>query len=110
MNKMSICVWFDRGKAREAAEFYASVFPDSRVGEGHASAAVNPSAKEGEEPPFKKDLVQQILVPFPIESSLSVTAWSAVKGRSSGPIASPRQRMTARSMTLESSRTLPGHG
>ena len=49
MSKMTICLWFDRGKAREAAEFYASVFPDSHVGKGHASAADNPSAKAGEE-------------------------------------------------------------
>ena len=49
MSKMTICLWFDRGQAREAAEFYASVFPDSQVGEGHASAADNPSAKQGEE-------------------------------------------------------------
>src|SRR4051795_5910042 len=49
MSKMATCLWFDHGKAREAAEFYASVFPDSRVGEGHASAADNPSAKAGEE-------------------------------------------------------------
>jgi predicted 3-demethylubiquinone-9 3-methyltransferase (glyoxalase superfamily) len=46
---MTTCLWFDHGKAREAAEFYASVFPDSQVGEGHASAADNPSAKAGEE-------------------------------------------------------------
>ena len=51
MSKMAICVWFDRGKAREAAEFYASVFPDSHVGEGRASAADNPSAKAGDERP-----------------------------------------------------------
>lgn len=49
MNKMATCLWFDHGKAREAAEFYASVFPDSRVGEGRASASDNPSANEGEE-------------------------------------------------------------
>src|SRR3954465_5901509 len=49
MSKMTTCLWFDYGKAREAAEFYARVFPDSRVGEGHASAADNPSAKMGEE-------------------------------------------------------------
>lgn len=49
MNTLTTCLWFDRGQAREAAEFYASVFPDSRVGEGHASAADNPSAKAGEE-------------------------------------------------------------
>jgi predicted 3-demethylubiquinone-9 3-methyltransferase (glyoxalase superfamily) len=41
-------VWLLR-KAREAAEFYVSVFPDSQVGEGHASVADNPSAKAGEE-------------------------------------------------------------
>ncbi|KAJ3058088.1 hypothetical protein HK102_010696, partial [Quaeritorhiza haematococci] len=35
--------------ARKAAEFYASVFPDSRVGKAHASATDNPSANEGEE-------------------------------------------------------------
>ena len=49
MTKMITCLWFDHGKAREAAEFYASVFPDSKVGDGHASATDNPSAKEGEE-------------------------------------------------------------
>ena len=49
MSKMTICLWFDRGKAREAADFYASVFPDSHVGNGHASAVDIPSAKVGEE-------------------------------------------------------------
>ena len=49
MSKMITCLWFDRGQAREAAEFYASVFPDSHVGEAHASAADNPSSKAGEE-------------------------------------------------------------
>ena len=49
MSKMTTCLWFDRGKAREAAEFYASVFPDSHVGKAHASAVDNPSAKVGED-------------------------------------------------------------
>jgi predicted 3-demethylubiquinone-9 3-methyltransferase (glyoxalase superfamily) len=49
MTKMITCLWFDKGKAREAAEFYASVFPDSQVGKAHASAADNPSGKEGDE-------------------------------------------------------------
>src|SRR5271163_5326488 len=49
MSKMTICLWFDNGKAHEAAEFYASVFPDSHVGKGHASAVDIPSAKVGED-------------------------------------------------------------
>jgi predicted 3-demethylubiquinone-9 3-methyltransferase (glyoxalase superfamily) len=49
MTKMITCLWFDRGKAREAAEFYASVFPDSHVGKAHASAVDIPSAKVGED-------------------------------------------------------------
>lgn len=49
MTQMITCLWFDRGQARVAAEFYASVFPGSHVGKAHASAADNPSAMEGEE-------------------------------------------------------------
>jgi predicted 3-demethylubiquinone-9 3-methyltransferase (glyoxalase superfamily) len=49
MSKMTICLWFDRGQARKAAEFYASVFPDSHVGKALASPVDNPSTKEGEE-------------------------------------------------------------
>jgi predicted 3-demethylubiquinone-9 3-methyltransferase (glyoxalase superfamily) len=49
MAKMTTCLWFDHGKAREAAEFYASTFPDSHVGAGHDSPADNPSTKRGEE-------------------------------------------------------------
>ncbi|MDG3002389.1 VOC family protein [Paludisphaera mucosa] len=49
MSKMITCLWFDHGQARVAAEFYASVFPDSHVGEALASAVDNPSVKEGEE-------------------------------------------------------------
>ena len=49
MTKMITCLWFDRGEAREAAEFYASVFPDSHVGKAHASAVDIPSAKVGED-------------------------------------------------------------
>jgi predicted 3-demethylubiquinone-9 3-methyltransferase (glyoxalase superfamily) len=48
-DKMITCLWFDKGKAREAAEFYAATFPDSRVGPAHEAASNYPGGHEGEE-------------------------------------------------------------
>jgi len=36
-DKMTTCLWFDHGQARKAAEFYASVFPDTSVGQANAA-------------------------------------------------------------------------
>jgi predicted 3-demethylubiquinone-9 3-methyltransferase (glyoxalase superfamily) len=47
MPKITPCLWFD-GNAEEAAAFYTSVFPNSRIDKVVRSAADNPSTREGE--------------------------------------------------------------
>ncbi len=45
--KNTICLWYDND-AEEAANFYASIFPDSKVIALHKAPADYPSGKEGD--------------------------------------------------------------
>ena len=46
--KLTTCLWFN-GNAREAANFYASIFPDSSVEENWLAPTETPGNKQGEE-------------------------------------------------------------
>ncbi len=49
LRKIATCLWFADGRAREAAEFYASVFPDSEVGTRYHAVSDYPDGKQGDE-------------------------------------------------------------
>lgn len=48
IDKVTPCLWFD-GQARQAAEFYCSLLPDSRIIEVEAAAADYPAGRQGDE-------------------------------------------------------------
>lgn len=46
--KLITCLWFD-GRAREAANFYTSIFPDSSIADNWIAPTDTPGNKQGEE-------------------------------------------------------------
>jgi predicted 3-demethylubiquinone-9 3-methyltransferase (glyoxalase superfamily) len=62
MTKMTTCLWFDKGEARKAAQFYASIFPDTHVGGAMAAPGDYPGGESNDELTVEFTLLGQSFV------------------------------------------------
>ena len=62
MAKMTTCLWFDKGEARRAAEFYSSVFPDTKLGSAMAAPGDYPGGESNDELTVEFTLLGQSFV------------------------------------------------
>ena len=72
MSKISPCLWFDR-RAEEAATFYTSIIPDSRIDKVVRAAADNPSTRRGD--------VLTVDSPWPASRTSASTAGPSSRSR-----------------------------